>query len=238
MFGKKKKENEQFESMWQMMGMLSRAHPWHGVSPGPKVPERLNCYVEVVPSETVKYEMDKFTGILSIDRPQMYSNVCPSPYGFIPQTYCSDKVAELCREKTGRNDITGDGDPLDICILTEKTISHGDILLKAKPVGGLRMIDNNEADDKIIGVLAGDATYGNIEDIEDVPHQVLDRLRHYFLTYKQGPDKAERICEITHVYGKTEAHEVIKRSQEDYAARFHNMEQVVSDMLKEAGRIK
>src|SRR5262245_4158262 len=126
-----------------------RAHPWHGVPIGPDAPRIVTVYVELVPTDTVKFEVDKPTGILKIDRPQMFSNVCPAVYGFVPQTYCAEKVGELCQIRTGRPNIMGDGDPLDICILTEKDISHGDLLLQAVPLGGFRMIDKDQADDKI-----------------------------------------------------------------------------------------
>jgi len=195
-----------------------RAHPWHGVSMGKDAPRVVTTYIEIVPTDTVKYEMDKLTGILRMDRPQQYSNVCPSLYGFIPRTLCAELVGGLCSERTGRPGIQGDGDPMDVCVLTEKEISHGDILVQAIPIGGLRMIDGKEADDKIVAVLSGDAVFGSIRDIADCPPALVDRLRHYFLTYKQGPDRAQRTVEITHVYGRDEAHEVIRRSAQDYEA--------------------
>jgi inorganic pyrophosphatase len=107
---------------------------------------------------------------------------------------------------------------MDVCVLTEKEISHGDILVQAIPIGGLRMIDGKEADDKIVAVLSGDAVFGSFRDIAECPAALVDRLRHYFLTYKQGPDRASRAVEITHVYGRDEAHDVITRSAEDYVA--------------------
>src|ERR1043165_9069524 len=117
-----------------------RAHPWHGVDIGRDAPRVVTCYIEIVPTDTVKYELDKVTGILRVDRPQKYSNVCPSLYGFIPQTLCAEAVAALCAERPGRTGIVGDGDPMDICVLTEKQISHGGILVRAIPIGGLRML--------------------------------------------------------------------------------------------------
>jgi inorganic pyrophosphatase len=197
-----------------------RAHPWHGVSMGKDAPALVTAYIEIVATDTVKYEMDKETGILRMDRPQQYSNVCPSLYGFVPRTLCAERVGRLCEERTGRTGIVGDGDPMDVCVLTEKEISHGDILVPAIPIGGLRMIDGNEADDKIIAVLQGDAVFGTYREIGDCPPALVDRLRHYFLTYKQGPDRATRTVEITHVYGRDEAHEAIRRSQEDYRTYF------------------
>jgi len=195
-----------------------RAHPWHGVSMGKDAPRVVTTYIEIVPTDTVKYEMDKLTGILRMDRPQQYSNVCPSLYGFIPRTLCAERVGALCSERTGRPGIHGDGDPMDVCVLTEKEISHGDILVQAVPIGGLRMIDGNEADDKISAVLNGDAVFGSIKDIAECPAPLVHRLRHHFLTYKQGPDRAAHAGEITHVYGRDEAHDVIRTSAQDYEA--------------------
>jgi inorganic pyrophosphatase len=197
-------------------GASFRAHPWHGVPIGLDAPSVVTTYIEIVPTDTVKYELDKDSGILRVDRPQLYSNVCPSPYGFLPQTLCAEQVGALCAERTGRTGIVGDGDPMDICILTEKDLAHGDILVQAIPIGGLRMIDGNEADDKIVAVLKGDAVYGGLEDIARLPASLLDRLRHYFLTYKQAPGRSGTVVEITHVYGPDEAHEAIRRSLDDY----------------------
>jgi inorganic pyrophosphatase len=197
-----------------------RAHPWHGVSIGADAPRVVTAYIEIVPTDTVKYEMDKTTGILRMDRPQQYSNVCPSLYGFVPRTLCAERVGALCGERTGRGGIVGDGDPMDICVLTEKEITHGDILVRAIPIGGLRMIDGNEADDKIVAVLQDDAVFGSLSEIREAPAALVDRLRHYFLTYKQGPDRSRRVVDITHVYDRAEAHEAIRRSQQDYAAHF------------------
>jgi inorganic pyrophosphatase len=205
-------------------GLCFRAHPWHGVPLGRDAPAVLTAYIEIVPTDTVKYEMDKATGILRMDRPQLYSNVCPSLYGFLPRTLCAERVGALCAERTGRAGILGDGDPMDICVLTEKEISHGDILVKAIPIGGLRMIDGQEADDKIVAVLSGDAAYGSFREIGDCPAALVDRLRHYFLTYKQAPDRKSEPVEITHVYGRDEAHEVIRRSRDDYAAHLPELE--------------
>ena len=140
-----------------LLHRLFRAHPWHGVSIGPEAPEVVTAYIEIVPSDTVKYELDKPTGHLKVDRPQKFSNVYPTLYGLIPQTYCGDEIAEYCMEKASLRGIVGDGDPLDICVLAEKFITHGDVLLPVTPIGGLRMIDGNEADDKIIAVARGDA---------------------------------------------------------------------------------
>ena len=223
---------ETVEPLWQIIGVLFKAHPWHGVLIGPKAPEVVTSYIEIVTTDTVKYEIDKITGHLKVDRPQKYSNVCPSLYGFIPQTFCGPRVAEYSSEKTGRSGIIGDSDPLDICVLTEKPISHGDILVQAIPIGGLRMLDGNEADDKIIAIMRDDAAFGSIADIDQCPPTMIERLRHYFLTYKEVPGGAAPTCEITHVYGRDEAHEVIARSQADYQALFGDLPSLLTEALR------
>lgn len=218
---------KELQKIWSEIRTILKAHPWHGVYIGENYPEIVTSYIEIVTTDTVKYEIDKHSGILTIDRPQMYSNICPTPYGFIPQTYCGEKVAEFCCKKTGRDDIKGDGDPLDICVLTEKAINQGNILLKAIPIGGLRMIDNNEADDKIIAVMKGDSVYGGWKDITDCPEQLIDRLKHYFLTYKEAPGKHRKEVEITHVYGREEAQEIIRRSYDDYLGLYGNINELL-----------
>ena len=200
--------------------LMLKSHPWHGVVIGPDAPRRVTVFIEIVPSDTVKYELDKESGLLKVDRPQLYSNVCPSPYGFVPRTLCGRQVAALAEERTGRRGLVGDDDPLDILVLTEKDFSHGNILVQAVPVGGLGMLDGNEVDDKIVAVMARDAVYGGVEEINRLPGLLVDRLTHYFLTYKQAPTEAEQVCELLRVYDRAEAHEVIRRSQVDYAARF------------------
>ncbi|HEY6643899.1 inorganic pyrophosphatase [Povalibacter sp.] len=196
-----------------------RAHPWHGVDPGPDAPSVVTSFIEIVPADTVKYEVDKATGLLKVDRPQRFSNVCPALYGFVPRTLCAERVGAYCSEKTGRVGIIGDGDPLDICVLTEKSLPRGDVLIQAIPIGGLRMIDINQADDKVIAVMRDDAVYGHLTDIRQCPAAVIERLRHYFLTYKLSPGSPDPV-EITHVYSRSEAHEVIRRSVADYNAAF------------------
>ncbi len=193
-----------------------KAHPWHGINPGPNIPQEVVTFIEIVPTDTVKYEVDKETGYLSIDRPQKYSNIVPALYGFIPRTYCSVKVAELTNQHLGRKDIEGDHDPLDICILTEKDVTHGDIIAKARPIGGFRLLDHNQADDKIIAVLKDDLVYSAYKDISELPKEIVNRLIHYFTTYKDLPIDTEQRMVLTNVYGVETAYDVIKRSIEDY----------------------
>ena len=194
-----------------------KAHPWHGLSIGEDAPNLITAFIEILPTDTVKYEIDKVSGYLKIDRPQKFSNVVPAMYGFVPQTYCSNKVAKLSKNiKVSK----GDGDPLDICVLSEKEIYRSDIILKAIPIGGLRLIDKGEADDKIIAVLQGDAIYTQYNDISELPIAIIDRLKHYFLTYKNLPNDLNMVCEIDAIYGREEAHKVILASQEDYKDKF------------------
>lgn len=191
-------------------------HPWHGIEIGENAPFEVKSFIEITPSDTVKYEVDKPTGFLKVDRPQKFSNVVPALYGFIPKTYCAENVAEFCMKKSGKSNIVGDGDPLDICVLSERNIIHGNIIVPAIPIGGFRMIDNGEADDKIIAILKGDEVYGNWNDVSQCPESLIKRLKHYFLTYKNIPGDAITKVEITHTYSQQEAFEVIKASQLDY----------------------
>ncbi len=193
-----------------------KAHPWHGISVGPNAPDIITAFIEIVPTDTVKYEIDKDTGYLKIDRPQQYSNIIPALYGFVPQTFCGERIAKLAADRSGGIAVTeGDGDPLDICVLTEREITHGDIILQAVPIGGFRMIDKGEADDKIIAVLKGDAMYSQYTDLSELPEGVVKRLRHYFLTYKNLPGEPPAM-QLANVYGAEEAREVIQTAREDY----------------------
>lgn len=198
-----------------------KAHPWHGIQIGTQMPELVTAFIEIVPTDTVKYEIDKETGYLKIDRPQKFSNIVPALYGFLPQTYCADGIAELARKYSGKDIAHGDGDPLDILVLSERAITHGDILCQAIPIGGIRMIDKGEADDKIIAVLKDDPIYGKWRDISDAPKDIVQRLRHYFWTYKMLPgETSTHAVDIDDVYGREIAHEVIRQSREDYRKNF------------------
>lgn len=208
----------------RLMSLMFKAHPWHGVSIGERAPEVVTAYIEIVPTDTVKYEVDKDSGFLKVDRPQRFSNFCPVYYGLVPQTYCGDKVAGLFSKRARRKGMVGDRDPLDICVLTEKTIPHSDILLTAIPIGGFSLADGGEADDKIIAVMKEDAAYGSFKGIGDVPVSLIDRLQHYFLTYKQAPGSVQHKVEITSVYDRDEALKVIRASHADYRVKFPELE--------------
>lgn len=225
--------NDDLKSLLRSLGLLLRSHPWHGIPIGKDAPQQVNTYIETVPTDTVKYEIDKKSGFLKVDRPQKYSSICPTLYGFIPQTYCARHIAQLCSERTGRPDIVGDDDPLDICVLTEKSITHGDIIVSAIPIGGFRMIDNGQADDKIIAVMHTDGLYSQWNDVGDCPPAFIDRLKHYFLTYKDLPGSNERMCEITDIYDREEALHVIRRARQDYLEKFPKLELMMQDILED-----
>jgi inorganic pyrophosphatase len=220
------------ERTLELLGLLFQAHPWHGVAIGAEAPRVVTAYIEITPTDTVKYEIDKASGHLKVDRPQQFSNVCPTLYGFIPQTFCGERVAAFGAETGDQGPIEGDGDPMDICILSEKSFSHGDFLLQAVPLGGLRLVDRNQADDKIVAVLKGDAAFGHCREIGDLPPALIDRLKHYFLTYKLPPGATHGAVEISRVYGSAEAHDVIGRSREDYRARFPELKDRFLEALR------
>ncbi len=193
-----------------------KAHPWHGIDPGENLPEEVTAFIEIVPTDTVKYEIDKKSGYLKIDRPQKYSNIVPALYGFIPRTFSGARVAQLTDQALGTTDTKGDGDPLDICVLTEKDVTHGDIIVQAVPIGGFRLLDQNEADDKIIAVLKNDVIYGRCRELAELPQDVVQRLVHYFTTYKDLPSDRKQRMQLTHIYDAETAHEVIRCSVLDY----------------------
>lgn len=192
-----------------------RPHPWHGLDRGTRFPEILTAYIEIAPADGVKYEIDKHSGYLKVDRPQRFSVFPPTLYGFVPRTLCSKQVAAH-RIEGGPDVDRGDGDPLDICVLTDRPISRGEIMLEARPVGGLRMVEKGEADDKIIAVLLGDPTFGDVRDISQLPRAVIDRLRHYFLTYKGIPGERANPITVDPVYDAMEARAILMAAAADY----------------------
>ncbi len=191
-----------------------RPHPWHGLEIGPEPPRLVHAFIEICPFDLVKYEVDKTTGYLRVDRPQRSSSQHPTLYGFIPRTYCGDRVGALM-EGAGQ----GDGDPLDICVISERPISKTEIILNARVVGGLPMLDGGEADDKIVAVLQNDPLWDQVEDLADLPPALIERLNHYFLTYKLVPDQPNKIS-IGTPYGFEHAKTVIEAAMRDYEDMF------------------
>ena len=191
-----------------------RPHPWHGLEVGPEPPDVLNAFIEITPFDFMKYEVDKVSGYLRVDRPQRTSALPPTLYGFVPRTYCDERVRKLA-PAAGR----GDGDPIDICVLSERPIARGEIIVRARLIGGLQMIDHGEADDKLISVLENDYVWGKSRTITDVPAVLVERLQHYFLTYKLVPGQ-KSVARITKVYGRDHARKVVKAAMADYDENF------------------
>ena len=191
-----------------------RPHPWHGLEVGPDPPEVLNAYIEITPFDLMKYEIDKVSGYLRVDRPQRSSAQHPTLYGFVPRTYCDERVRRLA--PTAKR---GDGDPLDICVLSERVIARSEIIVRGRVIGGLQMIDGGEADDKIISVLENDYVWGGARNVSDVPPVLVERLQHYFLTYKLVPGQRAR-AGIARVYGRAHALKVVRAAMSDYDDSF------------------
>ena len=187
-----------------------RPHPWHGLEVGKNPPQLVQAFIEITPFDLVKYEVDKVTGYTRVDRPQRTSSHPPTLYGFIPRTYCGKRVGALCKTAD-----KGDGDPLDICVLSERPITRAEVILNARVIGGLKMIDGHEADDKIVAILDNDNFWDNVHDISELPEILVERLRHYFTTYKLIPG-SEHHFSIENVYGAEHAFEVIKAAIKDY----------------------
>lgn len=191
-----------------------RPHPWHGLAVGPDLPRVVTAYIEISPLDQMKYEIDKDSGYLCIDRPQPTSAQQPTLYGFIPRTYCGNRVRDLMPGTE-----CGDGDPLDICVISERPIDRSDILLHARIVGGLPMNDGGEADDKIVAVLKDDPAFGHVNDISELPATLVNRIAHYFQTYKLVPGKDNKVS-IGEAYGFDHAVKVLQAAMADYDEDF------------------
>lgn len=178
--------------------MKEKFNPWHSVSPGDKVPDIVNGIIEIPKGTRAKYELDKDSGLLRLDR-VLYSSVYyPANYGFIPQTYCDDK------------------DPLDILILTQIDVVPL-CIVPAKVIGVMRMLDNGEADDKIIAVSAGDPGVNHINDISELPEHFISELRNFFEDYKKLENKTVVVEEF---FARKTAIEIIQDSFEMYKDQF------------------
>lgn len=191
-----------------------RPHPWHGLETGKEPPISVHAYIEITPFDLVKYEVDKLTGYMRVDRPQRTSSTPPTLYGFIPRTYCDLRVRDLSPESK-----SGDHDPLDICVFSERPIARSEVILNARVVGGLQMIDAGEADDKIVAILENDQVWHDIDDISQFPPRLIDRLVHYFNTYKLMPGKPSETT-INQIYGHEHAIKVVRAAMLDYEDAF------------------
>ncbi|MDW3095584.1 MAG: inorganic pyrophosphatase [Gammaproteobacteria bacterium] len=194
-----------------------RPHPWHGIDVGPQAPKVVHAYIESTPFNHIKYEVDKQTGYLRVDRPHRTSSLPPTLYGFIPQTYCGNRVGTLMDGAT-----QGDDDPLDICVVSDRPIDRAELILNARVVGGLPMLDGGEADDKIIAVLEKDHVWSNVNDISELPQSIVERLIHYFSTYKSLPSEDPKV-HVGVAYGREHAEKVIQLSIDDYQDKFSTL---------------
>ena len=179
--------------------MKNKFNPWHDVSPGDNLPDIVNGIIEIPKGTRAKYELDKDSGLLILDR-VLYSSVYyPANYGFIPQSYCEDR------------------DPLDILILSQIDIVPM-CIVPAKVIGVMRMLDNGEADDKIIAVAAGDPSISHINDISELPSHFISEMRNFFEDYKKLENKTVVVEEFLN---KETALEILKESFEMYNEKFN-----------------
>jgi inorganic pyrophosphatase len=173
---------------------------WHDVPLGDKVPEELNVVIEVPKGSHNKYEIDKETGLIKLDRANYSDAAFPYDYGFAPQT------------------LWDDGDALDVIVLTTYPLDPS-ILVTVRPVGVMEMIDSGESDFKIIAVPVDDKRWDDVQDIGDVNKHSIKEYQHFLETYKMLKGKPAPV-EIKAINGKAEAMEAIKRSIELYKQKF------------------
>ncbi|CAA0836429.1 Soluble inorganic pyrophosphatase 4 [Striga hermonthica] len=183
----------------RILSSLSRksvaAHPWHDLEIGPGAPIIFNCVVEISKGSKVKYELDKKTGLIKVDRILYSSVVYPHNYGFIPRTLCEDS------------------DPMDVLVIMQEPVLPG-CFLRAKAIGLMPMIDQGERDDKIIAVCADDPEYRHYTDIKELPPHRLAEIRRFFEDYKKNENKDVAVNEFLPA---TSAYEAIQTSMDLYA---------------------
>ena len=177
---------------------MSSDHPWHQVSPGEDLPSLVNAIIEIPKGSKAKYEIDKNSGLIKLDRVLFSSVMYPAHYGFIPQTYCDDK------------------DPLDILVLCSVDV-YPLTIIEAKPIGVMHMVDQGEQDDKIIAVEQNDQSVNYIDDLSELPPHAMKVIVRFFQDYKALEQKK---VSIEHLLGKRYAHKVIEESIELYHTTF------------------
>eukprot|EP00775_Hariotina_reticulata_P004400 gene4400-4653_t len=170
------------------------AHPWHDIPVGEKAPDTVNCVIEIPSGSKVKYELDKDTGMLYVDRVLASSVRYPHNYGFIPQTLCEDN------------------DPLDVLVLMQCQVAPFSFM-QVKPIGVLGMLDQGERDDKIIAVHSHDPAFKNYNDISELPSHRLNEIKAFFEDYKKNEHKAVRVDDIL---GREKALQVVEEAIQMY----------------------
>ena len=171
---------------------------WHDISPKRITPQEFMCVIEIPKGSKKKYELDKETGYLMLDRILYTSTHYPANYGFIPRTYGDDK------------------DPLDVLLLCAETLEPM-TLVKAKPIGVISMIDNGQGDEKIIAVPSNDPTYNHYTDISELPKHIFDEMSHFFTVYKNLENKQTAVNEVM---GRENAVQIIEKAISDYIEEF------------------
>lgn len=174
--------------------MSTTQHPWHEVSPGENLPSTVNAIIEIPKGSKAKYEIDKESGLLKLDRVLYSSVVYPANYGFIPQSYCDDK------------------DPLDILVLSSVDV-YPMTIIEAKVIGVMHMIDGGEQDDKVIAVAKNDMSVNYLNDLSELPPHTMKEIVRFFKDYKTLEEKEVRIESIS---GREVAEKVVKESIELY----------------------
>lgn len=174
--------------------MIDKTNPWHKVTVGPASPDIVNAIIEIPKNTRAKYELDKESGLLRMDRVLYSSMYYPANYGFIPQTYCDDK------------------DPLDILVLTQIDVVPM-CLIDARVIGVMRMLDGGELDDKIIAVAQHDMSVNHITNITELPRHFLKELQNFFEDYKKLEKKTVVVEDFQDVII---AKEIVKQSMVDY----------------------
>ena len=173
---------------------------WHDINPEEIAAKQFTAVIEIPKGSQCKYELDKHTGLLRLDRVLYTSTHYPANYGFIPRTYADD------------------GDPLDVLVLCSETL-YPMTLVSVRPIGVMRMIDSGKLDDKIIAVPTSDPTYFGIHDIDELPPHIFDEIMHFFSVYKQLENKQTAVKEL---FGCREAEEIVESCIECYSKAFQN----------------
>lgn len=171
---------------------------WHDMNPKRISPDDFVVVVEISKGSKNKYELDKESGLLMLDRVLYTSTHYPANYGFIPRTYADD------------------GDPLDALVLCSEPIAPM-TLVRCYPIGAIKMIDNGANDEKIIAIPFGDPTYNSYKDISELPKHIFDEMAHFYTVYKQLENKTTAVDEII---GADEVHEIIQGTIEKYRQEF------------------